>query len=179
MRSSRVAPEVSGPPERNTSSLPLLEQSFETPGSSDHEPSTRHNAPAQPPPLSMSPSGNRSVRFNESFVGNLQTTPSLRKAGSKIPQEEQPPVTGWRAYLPKPQAPYEELSADLCERSLFVFSKNNLIRKYIVKLIRWWAFDAFILGAILGNCVTLALSSNRPEFAQTELANNLKVRDWR
>ncbi|GAX77000.1 hypothetical protein CEUSTIGMA_g4447.t1 [Chlamydomonas eustigma] len=59
--------------------------------------------------------------------------------------------------------PWEEVSSfELAPTSLFVFTKENVVRKLLIRLIRWKFFDHFMLLVILANSVTLAMASNKP-----------------
>ncbi len=43
------------------------------------------------------------------------------------------------------------------------------VRKPMIRLVRWQPFDPFMLVVILCNCITLAMSSNKPGFSDSTL----------
>lgn len=63
----------------------------------------------------------------------------------------------------------QEVQDNLAPWSLMVLSKDNLLRKLVIRLIRWPPFDWIMLLLILANCVTLAMSSNRPGFDESSM----------
>ena len=68
---------------------------------------------------------------------------------------------------PPPPSPglLQELSAPLAPYSLFFLSRTNPIRRLCVVVTHNKLFDWFMLGCILGNCVTLAMAPmNKPGF---------------
>ncbi len=65
------------------------------------------------------------------------------------------------------------MNKDLADRALFFLSKENWFRKRMVRFIRWRPFDWFFLAAILANCVTLAMASNKPGFDESALGLSL------
>jgi hypothetical protein len=52
--------------------------------------------------------------------------------------------------------------------------KDNIIRKPLIRLIRWKFFDWTMLAVILANCVTLAMASNEPGFDETSTGQALR-----
>lgn len=65
--------------------------------------------------------------------------------------------------------PLQAVTLTYPEYSLLLLHKTNPLRKACVYTISTTWFDRFILLMILGNCITLALSSNRQGFAATQL----------
>ena len=59
-------------------------------------------------------------------------------------------------------------------RSLFIFSKTNIIRRLIIKIINNSWFEFFILIVILMSSITLAIDSplNDPD---SDFSNNLEI----
>lgn len=55
-------------------------------------------------------------------------------------------------------------------RSLFIFSENNLVRKYAKIIIEWNPFEYMVLFTIIANCVVLALEEHLPNHDKTPLA---------
>ena len=53
--------------------------------------------------------------------------------------------------------------------------KDNVVRKPLIRLVRWKFFDWFMLAAILANCITLGMDSNRPGFADSDLGQSLAI----
>ena len=66
-------------------------------------------------------------------------------------------------------SPMQEVQDSLSPWSLMVLSRDSFLRKPLIRLIRWPPFDWLILLVILANCVTLALSSNRPGFDESSM----------
>ena len=60
-------------------------------------------------------------------------------------------------------------SYELAPKALFVFEKDNFIRKPMIRFVRWKLFDWTMLIVILANCVTLAMDSNRPGFPDSTM----------
>ncbi|GAX83897.1 hypothetical protein CEUSTIGMA_g11321.t1, partial [Chlamydomonas eustigma] len=64
--------------------------------------------------------------------------------------------------------PWEEVSSfELAVTSLFILKRDNIIRKPLIRLVRWKLFDQIMLLVIVANCVTLAMASNKPGFDQS------------
>jgi hypothetical protein len=59
------------------------------------------------------------------------------------------------------------------KRSLFIFSEQNVIRKYAQKIIEWGPFEYMVLLTIIANCVVLALEEHLPNDDKTPLAISL------
>ena len=59
------------------------------------------------------------------------------------------------------------------KRSLFIFSEQNIIRKYAQKIIEWGPFEYMVLLTIIANCVVLALEEHLPNDDKTPLAISL------
>ena len=57
-------------------------------------------------------------------------------------------------------------SYELAPTALLFLKKDNFVRK---RLIRWKLFEWFMLTVILANCITLAMDSNRPGFAESTM----------
>ncbi|CAF3656370.1 unnamed protein product, partial [Adineta steineri] len=60
------------------------------------------------------------------------------------------------------------------ERSLFIFSKNNWIRKRANDVIEWNPFEYMVLLTIIANCIVLALEEHLPNEDKTTLARSLE-----
>ena len=58
-------------------------------------------------------------------------------------------------------------------RSLFIFSENNIVRKYAKMAIEWGPFEYMVLLTIIANCVVLALEEHLPHHDKTPLAISL------
>ena len=58
-------------------------------------------------------------------------------------------------------------SYELAPTALLFLKKDNFVRKPLIRLIRWKLFEWFMLTVILANCITLAMDSNRPGFAES------------
>ena len=61
------------------------------------------------------------------------------------------------------------------KRSLFIFSEQNIIRKYAQKIIEWGPFEYMVLLTIIANCVVLALEEHLPNEDKTPLAISLVI----
>lgn len=59
------------------------------------------------------------------------------------------------------------------EYSLLFLRKSNFVRKWCVYTTHTRVFEWTILAAIIANCVTLAVSSNRQDFDETPLGRTL------
>lgn len=59
-------------------------------------------------------------------------------------------------------------------RSLFIFSEENIIRKYAKIIIEWGPFEYMVLLTIIANCVVLALEEHLPNNDKTPLAISLE-----
>ncbi|CAF3020652.1 unnamed protein product [Rotaria sp. Silwood2] len=60
------------------------------------------------------------------------------------------------------------------QRSLFIFSKNNWIRKRANAVIEWNPFEYMVLLTIIANCIVLALEEHLPRDDKTTLARSLE-----
>ena len=70
--------------------------------------------------------------------------------------------------LTKTRAPHPPLTPqELTEKSLWVFRKENPVRRSCVSLIRNPWFDRVVMTLILLNCVFLAMDSREPGFEET------------
>ncbi|XP_067662127.1 voltage-dependent calcium channel type A subunit alpha-1-like isoform X5 [Haliotis asinina] len=58
-------------------------------------------------------------------------------------------------------------------RSLFIFSEENFIRKYAKIIIEWGPFEYMVLLTIIANCIVLGLEEHLPENDKTPLAVQL------
>ncbi|XP_028851475.1 calcium channel, voltage-dependent, N type, alpha 1B subunit, a isoform X20 [Denticeps clupeoides] len=58
-------------------------------------------------------------------------------------------------------------------RSLFIFSEDNIIRKYAKKITEWPPFEYMILATIIANCIVLALEQHLPESDKTPMSERL------
>ncbi|XP_061840237.1 voltage-dependent P/Q-type calcium channel subunit alpha-1A-like isoform X2 [Nerophis lumbriciformis] len=59
-------------------------------------------------------------------------------------------------------------------RSLFLFSEDNLVRKYAKKITEWPPFEWMILTTIIANCIVLALEQHLPDNDKTPLSERLE-----
>lgn len=59
--------------------------------------------------------------------------------------------------------------------SLFLFTEENLIRKYTRFIIEWPPFEYAVLSTIIANCVVLALEEHLPDGDRTTLAKSLEA----
>uniref|UniRef100_A0A3B3STK5 Voltage-dependent N-type calcium channel subunit alpha n=1 Tax=Paramormyrops kingsleyae TaxID=1676925 RepID=A0A3B3STK5_9TELE len=59
-------------------------------------------------------------------------------------------------------------------RSLFIFSEDNIIRKYAKRIIEWpYPFEYMILATIIANCIVLALEQHLPASDKTPMSERL------
>uniref|UniRef100_A0A914WRE6 Ion transport domain-containing protein n=1 Tax=Plectus sambesii TaxID=2011161 RepID=A0A914WRE6_9BILA len=58
--------------------------------------------------------------------------------------------------------------------SMFIFSEDNVIRRYAKTIIEWGPFEYFILLTIIGNCVVLALEQHLPRNDKKPLSEMLE-----
>nr|XP_032624033.1 voltage-dependent P/Q-type calcium channel subunit alpha-1A isoform X11 [Chelonoidis abingdonii] len=58
-------------------------------------------------------------------------------------------------------------------RSLFLFSEDNVVRKYAKKITEWPPFEYMILATIIANCIVLALEQHLPEEDKTPMSERL------
>ncbi|XP_044051070.1 voltage-dependent N-type calcium channel subunit alpha-1B-like isoform X6 [Siniperca chuatsi] len=58
-------------------------------------------------------------------------------------------------------------------RSLFIFSEDNIIRKYAKKITEWPPFEYLILATIIANCIVLALEQHLPALDKTPMSERL------
>lgn len=59
--------------------------------------------------------------------------------------------------------------------SLFIFTEENLIRKYTRFIIEWPPFEYAVLMTIVANCVVLASEEHLPDGDRTTLAKSLEA----
>ncbi|XP_053359647.1 voltage-dependent R-type calcium channel subunit alpha-1E [Clarias gariepinus] len=59
-------------------------------------------------------------------------------------------------------------------RSLFIFSEDNLVRKYAKRIIEWPPFEYMILATIIANCIVLALEQHLPGEDKTPMSKRLE-----
>nr|XP_021335320.1 voltage-dependent P/Q-type calcium channel subunit alpha-1A isoform X4 [Danio rerio] len=59
-------------------------------------------------------------------------------------------------------------------RSLFLFSEDNIVRKYAKKITEWPPFEWMILTTIIANCIVLALEQHLPVGDKTPLSERLE-----
>ncbi|KAJ8286520.1 hypothetical protein GJAV_G00040100 [Gymnothorax javanicus] len=59
-------------------------------------------------------------------------------------------------------------------RSLFIFSEDNIIRKYVKRITEWPPFEYMILATIIANCIVLALEQHLPASDKTPLSERLE-----
>ena len=63
--------------------------------------------------------------------------------------------------------------------SLFIFSEENVVRKYAKNMIEWGPFEYMVLLTIIANCVVLALEEHLPNHDKTQLSISLvRPRFW-
>ncbi|CAM4922480.1 unnamed protein product [Rotaria socialis] len=60
------------------------------------------------------------------------------------------------------------------DRSLFIFSKSNWIRKRANAVIEWNPFEYMVLLTIIANCIVLALEEHLPNEDKTKVARSLE-----
>ncbi|XP_057208019.1 calcium channel, voltage-dependent, N type, alpha 1B subunit, a isoform X1 [Triplophysa rosa] len=58
-------------------------------------------------------------------------------------------------------------------RSLFIFSEDNIIRKYAKKITEWPPFEYMILATIIANCIVLGLEQHLPALDKTPMSKRL------
>ncbi|XP_034451583.1 calcium channel, voltage-dependent, N type, alpha 1B subunit, a isoform X6 [Hippoglossus hippoglossus] len=58
-------------------------------------------------------------------------------------------------------------------RPLFIFSEDNIIRKYAKKITEWPPFEYMILATIIANCIVLALEQHLPASDKTPMSERL------
>ncbi|XP_076140918.1 voltage-dependent N-type calcium channel subunit alpha-1B [Alosa pseudoharengus] len=58
-------------------------------------------------------------------------------------------------------------------RSLFIFSEDNVIRKYAKRITEWPPFEYMILATIIANCIVLALEQHLPSGDKTPMSERL------
>ncbi|XP_062829996.1 voltage-dependent P/Q-type calcium channel subunit alpha-1A isoform X12 [Anolis carolinensis] len=58
-------------------------------------------------------------------------------------------------------------------RSLFLFSEDNVVRKYAKKITEWPPFEYMILATIIANCIVLALEQHLPDDDKTPMSERL------
>nr|XP_055036989.1 probable voltage-dependent N-type calcium channel subunit alpha-1B isoform X5 [Misgurnus anguillicaudatus] len=58
-------------------------------------------------------------------------------------------------------------------RSLFIFSEDNAIRKYAKRITEWPPFEYLILSTIIANCIVLALEQHLPAMDKTPMSERL------
>ncbi|XP_042565276.1 probable voltage-dependent N-type calcium channel subunit alpha-1B [Clupea harengus] len=58
-------------------------------------------------------------------------------------------------------------------RSLFIFSEDNIIRKYAKRITEWPPFEYMILATIIANCIVLALEQHLPAADKTPMSERL------
>ncbi|XP_056608758.1 voltage-dependent P/Q-type calcium channel subunit alpha-1A isoform X5 [Triplophysa dalaica] len=59
-------------------------------------------------------------------------------------------------------------------RSLFIFSEDNFVRKYAKKITEWPPFEYMILATIIANCIVLALEQHLPDGDKTPMSERLE-----
>ncbi|XP_058615170.1 voltage-dependent N-type calcium channel subunit alpha-1B isoform X9 [Onychostoma macrolepis] len=58
-------------------------------------------------------------------------------------------------------------------RSLFIFSEDNVFRKYAKRITEWPPFEYLILTTIIANCIVLALEQHLPAMDKTPMSERL------
>ena len=59
--------------------------------------------------------------------------------------------------------------------SLFIFSEENIVRKFARKTIEWGPFEYMVLLTIIANCIVLALEEHLPNNDKTPLSISLVI----
>ncbi|XP_042579297.1 voltage-dependent P/Q-type calcium channel subunit alpha-1A-like isoform X18 [Cyprinus carpio] len=59
-------------------------------------------------------------------------------------------------------------------RSLFIFSEDNFVRKYAKRITEWPPFEYMILATIIANCIVLALEQHLPDGDKTPMSERLE-----
>jgi hypothetical protein len=59
------------------------------------------------------------------------------------------------------------------QRALFIFSDENIVRKYAKLIVDWGPFEYMVLLTIIANCVVLALEEHLPNNDKTPLSISL------
>ena len=75
------------------------------------------------------------------------------------------------------RSPQVVSSYKLAPTALLVLKKDNFIRKPLIRFVKWKPFDWFMLTVILANCITLAMQSNAPGFADSPMGQALRLSD--
>lgn len=57
--------------------------------------------------------------------------------------------------------------------SLFIFSEENIVRKFARRTIEWGPFEYMVLLTIIANCIVLALEEHLPNNDKTPLSISL------
>ncbi|XP_072489314.1 voltage-dependent N-type calcium channel subunit alpha-1B isoform X3 [Notamacropus eugenii] len=58
-------------------------------------------------------------------------------------------------------------------RSLFIFSEDNVVRRYAKRVTEWPPFEYMILATIIANCIVLALEQHLPDGDKTPMSERL------
>eukprot|EP00798_Chlamydomonas_sp_ICE-L_P011748 gene11748-34474_t len=75
--------------------------------------------------------------------------------------------------------PMVEIQHQFCQKKvLFLFGITNQVRIWNCRLVSLKVFDWFMLGAILANCVTPAMGSNRPGFSESTTGQALIMSNY-
>lgn len=59
--------------------------------------------------------------------------------------------------------------------SLFIFSEENIVRKFARRTIEWGPFEYMVLLTIIANCIVLALEEHLPNNDKTPLSISLVI----
>lgn len=59
------------------------------------------------------------------------------------------------------------------QRALFIFSDENIVRKYAKLIVDWGPFEYMVLMTIVANCIVLAMEDHLPNNDKTPLAISL------
>ena len=60
-------------------------------------------------------------------------------------------------------------------RSLFIFSEENIVRKYARMIIAWGPFEFLVILTITANCIVLGLEEHLPNNDKTPLSTSLVI----
>ena len=78
----------------------------------------------------------------------------------------------------RPAHDYAELCRDLAPHGLFGMHYRHPVRRFFIHWAKSVAFNNLVLLMILGNCVTLAMSSNEPGWGGTATSYDIQIVDY-
>eukprot|EP00798_Chlamydomonas_sp_ICE-L_P006468 gene6469-3102_t len=73
---------------------------------------------------------------------------------------------------------WEQIEHHFWKRSLLFLGTENPVRRFCCRLVTMKVFEWFMLVAILANCVTLAMGSNKPGFNDTSMGQSLILSNY-